>query len=349
MAFPDPSRILVCRLSALGDCVHTMPLVCALRRQFPAAYIAWLTQTRSAPLIAGHEDVDELIAVERTYLRSPRKVASLRHALRARRFDLAIDPQSLTKSALAGWFSGAKMRIGFAPPQGREAAPWLNNVAVRPENLHAVDRTLELLRPLGIEHPDVEFKLPVDRAAKDKIHGLLGALIGEPAPVVMHPGASWPSKLWPHRRYAEVAAHLGERYGMPTVVPWAGETMRRWANEIAQQSRGHAVVAPALTLPELVALLSQARLYVGSDSGPLHMAAALNVPTVSMYGPTLPDHNGPYRQGHCALQVDYQQGSTRARKKAANTAMQAISAARVITACAQMLDFAERRPQLAAC
>ena len=331
----DP-RILICRLSALGDCVHTMPLAAALRRRFPKAYIAWLTQPQSVPLLADHPDLDEVLTVPRGYLKSPARIAELRKTLRSRRFDVTIDPQSLSKSSIPAWLSGAKKRIGFARPSGREVAPLLNNVRVRPESLHVVDQNLELLRPLGVNEPDVEFKLPVSYAAARTIDVLL-ADSQVRSPVVIHPGAGWDSKLWPHQRYANVAKHLGDHYSARTYVVWYGERMRRWAEEIAAQSGGHAHVAPALTLPELVALLERARLFVGSDSGPLHMAAALQTPTVSMFGPTLPDRNGPYRQGHWALQAYYQGGTTRAKKRAGNHAMQAISSQAVIAACEQAI------------
>jgi lipopolysaccharide heptosyltransferase I len=338
MTYSDDLRILVCRLSALGDCVHTMPLVCALRRNYPNAHIAWLTQSGSLPLLAGHDDVDEFITVERGFLRSPRQVADLRRRLKPKQFDITIDPQSLTKSAVPAWLSGAKTRIGFASHEGREAAPWLNNVLVRPERRHVVDRNMELLRPLGIEHADVEFKLPLDKTAFANVDTLLDECLDTQTPVVMHPGAGWRSKLWPHLRYAEVARFLGQEYGFQTMVLWVGEQMRAWAKQIAKNSGGFAVMAPVMSLPELIALLFRARLFIGSDSGPLHMAAALETPTVSMFGPTLPDRNGPYGQGHSALQAYYQAGTTRQRRSAPNDAMQAITSEMVIQMCRQVLD-----------
>ena len=337
MQFNHP-RILITRLSALGDCVHSMPLASALRRHIPGAHITWLTQAESLPLLNGHSAVDEFITVKRGYLRSPSQVGQLRKQLLAREFDITIDPQSLTKSAAPAWLSGAKMRIGFAAPDGREAAPWLNNTLVKPEHSHVIDRNMELLAPLGIRHADVEFQYPLHKSSLAHIDDVLHERVASVDPIVMHPGAGWKSKLWPHMRYAEVAAYLGRRWRIPSVIAWAGDKMRGWVEQIVARAGGHAIAAPALTLPELAALLSRTRLFVGSDSGPLHIAAALDVPTVSMYGPTLPDRNGPYRQGHTALQVRFQSGTTRQRKRAGNDAMREITSGMVIDMCEQVLD-----------
>ena len=334
----EQPRILLCRLSALGDCVHTMPLASALRRHIPGVHITWLTQESSLPLLKGHPAVDDFLTVRKGFMRSPRDVFALRDLLQRRKFDITIDPQSLSKSAIPAWLSGARTRIGFAGPDGREAAPWLNNVMVRPEHLHVVDRYMELLRPLGIENADVEFQLPICTESQARIDQLLDTTIDSDAPIVMHPGAGWNSKLWPHMRYAQMAAWLGRRYGIRTVFAWFGNRMRRWVKQMVRRADGHAVAAPSLTLPELVALLHRARLFVGSDSGPLHMAAAMDVPTVSMYGPTLPDRNGPYRQGHSALQVVYQSGTTRQRRRARNDAMREITSEMVMEACELMLE-----------
>src|SRR5436190_4356156 len=144
-------RILICRLSAIGDCILTMPLASALRRQFPGAFIAWAVQGASAPLIEEHPAVDLAIKISKQELRSPLGLWRLRQRLRSQRFDLAIDPQGLTKSALVSWLSGAPRRIGFARPVGREISPWLQTQLAQSRQPHVVDRYLELLEPLGIK------------------------------------------------------------------------------------------------------------------------------------------------------------------------------------------------------
>ena len=153
-------RILIVRLSAIGDAIQTMPVACALRARFPEAFLAWAVESRAAALLRGHEALDELIELPRGWLKSPRGVWRLRRRLHELRFDTAIDVQSLTKSAVLAWLSRAKRRIGFGNPGGRELSKWFNNERVDPKTTHVVDRYLELLRLLGIESPTVRFQVP---------------------------------------------------------------------------------------------------------------------------------------------------------------------------------------------
>jgi heptosyltransferase I len=326
-------RILITRLSAIGDCILTMPLACALRAHYPEAFIAWAVQGASAPLIEQHESVDVAIRISKPELRSPFGWWQLRRRLRDFKFDMALDPQGLTKSALVAWLSGAKRRIGFARPVGREISPWLHTELVQSRQRHVVDRYLELLSPLEIEASFAEFRFPTAAAAKT----LLGPFLNQPLLrsgfAVVNPGAGWDSKLWPAERYAEVALHLASKYGLPTVVVWAGDRERVWAEQIGEQSRGQAVLAPKTSLLELGELLRHSRLFVGSDTGPLHMAAAVGVRCVGIYGPTKPEECGPYGTGHRTLQAFYQTGSSRERRSAGNHAMRAVSAAEVCEAC----------------
>ncbi len=125
-------RILLVRLSAIGDVVHGLPVLCALRDALPRAFMAWVVEGRTAELLRGHRALDELIALPRGWLKSPREVLALRRRLRALRFDTTIDLQGLTKSAVAAWLSGAVRRIGFDGRDGRELSRWLNNVLVPP-------------------------------------------------------------------------------------------------------------------------------------------------------------------------------------------------------------------------
>ncbi len=140
---------------------------------------------------------------------------------------MAIDVQSLTKSAVLAWLSGARRRIGFGNPGGRELSKWLNNERVDPHATHVVDRYLELLRPLGIESPAVRFQVPEHEEDRKAAAAIIreGALEGGFA--IVNLGAGWPSKLWPADRYAAVAGHLGRTHDLPVLVAWAGETEPR--------------------------------------------------------------------------------------------------------------------------
>jgi len=332
-----PPRILITRLSHIGDCILTLPVLNALRARYPGARIDWVVEKPSAVLLAGHEALDEVFVLRRGWLKSPGTVWSLWRDLRRRRFDVAIDPQSLTKSAVLARLCCARVRIGFAAPDGRELAPWLNNRLVRRTEMHMISRSLELLRPLGIHSPDVSFRLPVGQAARQtaddflKRHGLSKTF------VVINPGAGWDSRLWPPGRYARVAAHLGRQLAVPSVIVWAGDRERAWAEQIVAGSQGHARLAPPTSLLELAALLERATLFVGSDTGPLHLAVAVGTRCVSLHGPTLAAQSGPYGPGHRAIQQVYLEGSSRQRRKADNESMKRITAEQVRQACAQVL------------
>ena len=147
-----PSRILIVRLSAIGDVIHGVPVLCALRSAFPQAFIGWVVEGRAGDLLEGHPALDELIRVPRGWLKSPREVWRLRRRLRACRFDTTIDLQCLTKSAIAAWLSGAPRRIGKAGADGRELSRWFHNELVAAGGDHVIDHYLDMLRPLGISN-----------------------------------------------------------------------------------------------------------------------------------------------------------------------------------------------------
>lgn len=334
----EAPRILITRLSAIGDCIHTLPVLCALRDRYPRAFIGWATQTAPAKLIEGHGDLDQLIRLDRNWFRSLASIRQVRRELRQRRFEVAIDPQGLTKSAMIGWLSGAPCRIGFARGQARELSPWLNNVAVAPQTHHVIDKYLELLTPLGICPQGIRYGVPLDASADEAMSQFRQRAGLGRSFAVLNPGAGWDSKVWPHERYADVAQHLWRRQQLPSIVVWAGSRERHWASEVVTSADEGAVLARDTTLPELASLLRSARLFVGSDTGPLHLAVAVGTPCVSMYGPTRPAECGPYGEKHVALQAFYQSGSGKERRGHDNRAMRAIDTEMVCRACDQMLN-----------
>jgi ADP-heptose:LPS heptosyltransferase len=323
-------------MSAIGDCIHTMPLVGAIRARYPDAFIAWATQPGPASLLTSYPGLDQVVIVKRDWMKSWHQVTRLRRHLQSLKFDFSVDAQSLTKSALLGWISGARRRIGFAAPQGRELSLWLNNERIQPRSDHVVDRYLELLKPiLGDELPEARFELPVTE--HEVVKQFLDNTGLRDGYAVINPGAGWDSKLWLPARFGRVARHLGDMHRLPTVVVWAGHRELIWAKEIVARSGGHAWLAPDTSLPELASVLSQARLCVAADTGPLHLAAAVGTPCVGLYGPTRPRHSGPYGQGHQTVQVYYQSGSSRERRQADNDAMRAIEVAMVTNACDRVI------------
>lgn len=331
-------RILLVRLSAIGDAIHAMPVACALREHFPHAYLAWAVEQRAGELIEGHPAIDQRIVLPRGWLRSPTRVWCLRKQLKKLAFDTAIDAQGLTKSAVVAWLSGAKRRIGMGGRWGREISRWLNNELVDTDGLHAIERGLKLLEPLGIQSPAVRFEVPAaaadQNAAREIIHGL-GLDDGF---VLIASGAGWPSKLWPVDRYAAVAAYMGLRWNLSSLLIWGNDAERTRAEQIIAAAEGHARLCPKITLLQLAGVARLAHFAIGSDTGPLHVAAAAGTPCIGLYGPWPADKHGPYGPQHINLQKMCMEGTTHQRRHAPSQFMEAIDVGLVFEACDRMMS-----------
>ncbi len=328
-------RVLLVRLSAIGDVLHGLPVLNALRDAWPRARIAWAVERPASPLLEGHPSLDELIVLPRGWLKSPGQVRALRPRLRAFRADVSIDLQGLARSAVMAWLSGARRRIGFGCDKGRELSPWLNNELVRSTRTHIIECNLELLRPLGIESPPVRFGLPESAEDRSWAESLIQSQGLDAGFAVINPGAGWPSKLWPADRFAAVAARLGVEIGLPSLVVWGGEQERRLAERIVDASQTHARLAPSSTLRQLAAIARRAAVFVASDTGPLHLAAAVGTPCVGLFGPMPGERNGPYGPAHATIQKARCDG-TRRRRRASPALMEAIEVDDVVAACKRL-------------
>lgn len=333
-----PQRILIVRLSALGDVIHGLPVACALRAALPHATIGWIVEGRAADMLQGHPAIDHLIRLPRGWWKSPRAVLDVRRRLKALQFDVTIDLQCLTKSAATAWLSGARRRIGKSGSHGRELSKLFNNELVAAGGDHVIDHYLHLLRPLGVESPEVKFDLPeqsVDANAAERVMRQHQLSPGEFA--VLNPGAGWPSKIWPAQRYGEVARQLKNELHLPSLAVWGVPSELPLAEAIVAASEGAAQLAPATTMLELASICRRAALFVGSDTGPMHLAVAVGTPTISLHGPSRAQWCGAYGRHNIQLQARYQDGSARQRRHADDSAMQAITVAKVYAACRSLL------------
>lgn len=283
-------NILIVRLGALGDVVHAIPAAAALRDAFPDGRLDWLVEAR-------HRDIVDLVTVidRRIVLGS----ASVRgwtvaaREMRAERYDVAVDLQGLMKSAVLARASGAKRVVGFSIWHLREktARPFYS--ATEPaEGGHVIRKNLRLLRAVGIEDQRIRFPLaPVpDSAALDTIR----RRVGPDAPfAIVNAGAAWPNKRWPPERYGALAAFLRDACGLTPIVLW-GPGEEGLAAAVSAASHDAAVIAPPTSVRDLVAIARAASLVVSGDTGPLHIANAVGTPTVSLFGPTDPERNGPF-------------------------------------------------------
>lgn len=335
-------RVLIPRLSHIGDCILTLPVVNAIKDRFPDSFIAWAIESPGDFLVKGCDAVDQVITIPKGWLKKPMQAWSLRRQLRAFDFDISIDPQSLTKSAGIGWMSGAKQRIGLTKPWGRELAPWLNNINVSVKLKHVVDRSLEMLEVIGITNPAARFDLQVPDSAISFASAIAADSKLKSGFVVINPGAGWKSRQWSNKRFGAVASYLREEYGLASLVSWFGDQEEQMADEIVASSDGHAIKAPSTRLWELAALIQRSRFFVGCDTGPSHLAGALSVPCVTLFGTTEPNVSAPYELDasnkiHIRIQKYYQSGSSRERRKAENEAMMKIQIDDVTNGLDQMI------------
>ncbi|TWU47737.1 Lipopolysaccharide core heptosyltransferase RfaQ [Rubripirellula reticaptiva] len=326
-------RILISRMSAIGDSILTLPVACAIRENFPDAFIGWVIEKKAAPMVRGHQALDAVIELERGWFTSPKRMRETRSTLRPYNFEISIDCQGLTKSALAGYLSGAKRRIGFAGKHGGEISRVLNNIKIPPVFSHITDRSLELLIPLDIHSPKVQWKLPLSPASRTWA-ARWRRTIPATRLAVLNPGATWASKAWEPDRFGQTAKYAADKFGYRSVVVWGTFEERLMAEQIVAHSGGAATLAPDTDLHHLGALIEQADLFISGDTGPLHIAVAVGTDTIGLYGATRPGDSGPY--GQFALQNAYESGSRTHRRAADNTAMRAISTADVCEAIDQI-------------
>jgi len=287
------TRLLVVRLGSLGDLIHTLPAVAALRRAHPALEIDWLVEPPHRPLLDLVPFLSSVIVLPG---RTARGWLEARRTMRAREYDVAADFQGLIKSAALARLSGAARVVGFDRRALREpaAASFYTETIEVGEGRHVIDKNLGLAAALGAAPGPLEFPLAsVTSAALDAIRD-------RPAFALVNPGAAWPNKRWPPDRFGAVAAHLRDRHGLTSVVLW-GPGEREVAEAVVAAAAGVAVLAPETTLPDLLALSREARLMVSGDTGPLHIAAAVGVPVVSVFGPTNPARNGPWAPDDVAI------------------------------------------------
>ncbi len=286
-------KALVVRLSAIGDVVHTLPAVAALRHA--GFQVGWAVEPLSRVLLEGNPAVDRIEAVpssRRFRFEAARKALG---ALRRSRYDVALDFQGLWKSAAWARLSGAPQVLGYSRPWRREpASAFLVSKRVRLpiEAVHVIDKNLALLRGLGIDAVGTrEFPLPNTANQAARVERALAA-DGLTDFVVLNPGGGWASKLWPAERFGELASKLHDR-GLQSIVTW-GPGEERLADRVVVASEGAAMRSFPTTLLEYVEIARRAKLVVAADTGTLHLACAVGTPVVGLFGPTDPLRNGPF-------------------------------------------------------
>ena len=309
-------RILIVKLSSIGDIVHTLPAVAAIRKAMPGSEISWVVERRSAEILRDNPILDRLIVVDTKALRrglvsgetlrAPRQ--QLRQ-LRASAFDLALDFQGLLKSATIARLSGARRIFGFSSDSLREPASriLLSKTIRISKNLHVIRKNLALVSgALGVPVPDseddIEFPIATNSAHEAEAHGAELPTGGNFA--ILNPGGGWPTKLWSAERFGRLADELWSHHGLHSLVTH-GPGEEGLADTVLQSSKSGKAYAVSLSLKGFYELAKRARVYVGGDTGPTHLAIAAGTPIVGLFGPTEWWRNGSLRSSDiCVERVD---------------------------------------------
>jgi heptosyltransferase I len=328
----DFGKILLIKLSAVGDVVHTFPVLNKLRRRYPAARIDWLVSSSIAEFLSPHPAINNVLEFAREEWAKPWRLAPLANSarlaarLRATGYDLVLDLQGQLRSGLFARATGAPVRIGFGKPvprrweemsrqlpeearkhawQGAREGSWLAYTHTLPLpslEIHAVDRYLAVGPMLGLDDGAADFSFPVPREAADRIDALLHYYdVAKLKLVAIAPGTVWETKQWRRESFAEVARHFLQKGLAVTLIGAPRE--RVLCEEVAALAPGAINLAGETTLAELAALLRRSTISVTNDSGPMHLAVALGRPVVSVFGPTYPVWAGPYRRADAVLQA----------------------------------------------
>jgi heptosyltransferase I len=348
-------RLLVVRLSAMGDVIHTLPAVRFLRQAFPHARIGWLIEERWVELLCAPGSprrggrsalrplVDEVhtlnLKVWRKSLLSVstlQRIATVWNDVRSAHYDVAVDFQGAMRSAVLARLSGARVVFGAAEPRESPASLWYTRKVVA-RGRHVIEQNLSVAeglveRPMDFLPTNVSRDFPRDPQSEARVDERL-AQFGIGDFVILNPGAGWGAKRWPAERYGDVAGRLAN-LGVRSIINYGpGEEEMARTTEIAS---GGTAQAMGCTISELIALTRRARLFIGGDTGPLHLAAAMGVPVVAIYGPTDPARNGPYGTRSIVLRSP-ESVTSHARRAAADEGMLGIGSEAVVTAVGRLL------------
>lgn len=307
-------RILFVKLGAIGDIVHTLPALAAVRRAMPDAEISWVAEERSAEILRGNRLIDHLIEVNTRSIRSGRSVDQLlgeikkqAGELRKNPYDVAIDFQGLLKSGMIAKISGAEKRFGFDRKALREPASRMfltDTVTVRTE-INVIDKNLALAAAaLNIEQPSSRYEFPIHA---DEIHRREADEIATKADgdfAILNPAGGWVTKLWHAEKYGQLADRLWEERGLKSIVI-SGPDEFELAGRVMASSRSGKAFHAEPSLKGFYELAKKASVYIGGDTGPTHLAVAAGAPVVGIFGPTEWWRNGsPNLDDICVERLD---------------------------------------------
>jgi len=305
-------NILIVKLSAIGDVIHTLPSLAALRRLYPESHITWVVEEAAADLVTGHPYLDSVLVSRRKSwsrdllrgrVRSPlSEIGNFVRKLRQRDYDLVIDFHGLFKSSIIVFLSRGKRKLGYDSWQ-EISGLFLNEKIPEDVNKHAVDRYLDFPRYLGAEIDRVEFTLPSDKNAEEKVLRLLREYnLEDKKFVAINPIALWETKLWSDEQFACLADLINNK--LQVNVVFTGSEKESIEKITSLMNTECVNLGGKTTLLDLACLYKKACMVITTDSGPMHMAAAVGIPVIALFGPTDPERTGPYGDGHTIIRIE---------------------------------------------
>ncbi|MZH04765.1 MAG: lipopolysaccharide heptosyltransferase I [Nitrospinae bacterium] len=307
MSSKSQKNFLIIKLSSLGDIVHALPTARTLRQEYPDAFIAWVVEERYQELLHENPDIDEIITLRTKFWRKNWNRETLKEilqtikSLRQHKFDMAFDFHGLIKSGLVAMASGARIKVGFHKKNCKEKISSVFTNKKGPaigSGIHVVDMYLTLVQSaLNTQKEVKQFPLPSAPSPKVEDFFQSNSELTKKPIVGINPGAGFESKLWDLERFAELADRIAVEMNCSILLTWGpGEEQK--TERIAASMKQKCWVAPPTTIKESISLYKHLTLLVSCDSGPLHLCAALGIPTVSLFGPTDPARNGAYGLHH---------------------------------------------------
>ncbi len=296
----------------MGDIVHALPILSAVHETYPDFEISWLVRTDFAGLLEGHPYLNNTILFDRKYLgkawKNPKAFSallSLIMRLRKEKFDLIIDLQGLFRTSSLGWLSGCRRRIG--PDSGREFSRLFYTKSVKQDrdSIHVVDYYLKIAAAAGASANNVEFVLPTNAEADEKVNSLLaGAGVNEKGYGVFIPGSAHQDKFWPVCRFAKLADRIASKFGLSIIA--AGTAAEKTLVQQIHEKFNATVInlCGKTSLAELISLLRRAKIVISNDTGPGHIATALGVPLVMIFGRSNPARFAPYHRPQCIAAIE---------------------------------------------
>jgi heptosyltransferase-1 len=346
-------EILIVKMSAIGDVIHTLPALNAIRKQFPDARITWLVEEAAADIVLGHKALDRVIVSKRKQwikelfsLKCGHAIKNIRNflkELRNTKYDMIIDFQTLFKSGIMVMLAKGKRKIGFNKGMDHaESSHIFYNERIRPVSMeiHALERGLLLLKSLNIPCKKIEYDLPVTNKEKLNVDNLLRQKDIDPEkPIIcINPQATWETKLWDSKKFADLSDRLKKKYHAQIVFT-GGKSDQEAVNDIVSMMKLPGInLAGLTTLKTLAALYEKAALIVTTDTGPMHLAAAMGTKVVAIFGSTAPWRTGPYGSNNFIVRSDIYCSPCFKRECSTKECMENINVDDVMKGVKQLMD-----------